>query len=68
MKKKSVLPPKPLFLGFKEAAQASGLPEWLIRKMTWDGRLASYHPSGPHGRTFVLAEDIYALMESSRKP
>ena len=67
MKKKSVLPPKPVFVGFEQASQESGLPIWLIRKMTWDGRLPSYHPQGPRGRTFVLAEDIYALMAASRK-
>jgi len=56
------------FVGFKEAADESGIPEWLIRKMTWDGRLASYHPQGPRGRTFIKRADLYALIESSRKP
>lgn len=56
-----------VFLGFKEASAESGLPEWLIRKMTWDGRLPSYHPQGPRGRTFIKRADLYSVMESCRK-
>lgn len=58
---------EPVFLGFREASEESGIPEWLLRKMTWDRRLASYHPRGPKGRTFIKRTDLYALMESSRK-
>ena len=54
------------FLNFTEAAEATGLPEWLLRKMTWDGRLPSYHPQGPRGRTFIKLADLYDLMESYR--
>jgi hypothetical protein len=58
------------FLGFQEAAEEFNIPIWKLRKWTWGEtpRLASYHPDGSRGRTYLKREDIAALFESSRKP
>ena len=59
---------EPMLLGYREASELSGLPEWLIRKAVWENRLSSFHPNGPTGRTFVRRDDLMTFIEASRKP
>ena len=61
-------PQETVFLTFDQATEQYGIPKWRIRKWTWSGRLPSYHPEGPKGRTYIKRSDLLALMEASRKP
>lgn len=60
--------PQTMFVTFDAASEVTGIPVWKLRKWTWSGRLPSYHPDGPRGRTWIKLPELLALVESSRKP
>ena len=56
------------WLTVEDASSATGLPVWRIKRLAYANRIPFSKPFGPHGRLYVRASDVHAVMDAATTP